>query len=328
MEFYSIYVGAKRPATALVGFLEKNQGQSIIKGEAKEVSLDVGAHGFSNYSKVWGRRVIPGKETGNKTIGVEDPDYKGDIKFLKHGDPSGYPIEIRYLDTCASLDLEYQKIRLRIVIRPDEDKWYLKLPAGENRFDPAKEPMLVQFLKVHHMNKNSKSKSPNAIGIMYEEINEETIDETDIRVRESKGDAIFLVKSAANKSGHIRNLLISIGVIPMEGKQIDIRASEREIYDSLLEMADTDPKFLLTRVDEFQRSISDCFVKAKSFNIIDLTKHGQIALEVNGKKEILLDKVQGNGNEEKTLQWLYDNFLNEDVFKGLARLKEVCDQIK
>jgi hypothetical protein len=328
MEHYSIYVGAKRPATALVGFLEKNQGQAITKGEVKEIPLEVGAHGFSNYSKVWGRRVIEGQEKSDKLVNVEDPNYKGSIQFLKYGDSKGHFLEIRYLDTCASLDLQYQTLRLRIAIKPDEDKWYIKLPAGENRFDPKKDGTFIQFLQVHHMNKQSKSKSPNAIGTMYEEINEDTIDETNIKVRESKGDAIFLVKNAANKAGQIKNLLIAVGTIPMEGKRIDIRASEREIYDGLMEMADTDPQFLLDRVDNFKRQVSDCFEKAKAYKVIDLTKHGQIAIEDGGKKEILLDKVDGNGNEEKILLYLYENFLNEDIFKALARLKDVCDKIK
>lgn len=326
-EHYSIYVGAKRPASALVGFLEKNQGQSIIKGDAQEIPLEVGAHGFSNYSKVWGRRIIIGQEDSNKIVNVEDPNYKGDIQFLKYGDAKGYPIEIRYLDTCASLDLQYQLLRLKIVIKADEDKWYIKLPAGENRFDYKNQAGFIQFLKVHHMNKDSNSKSPNAIGTMYEEINEGNMDMRETKTRESKGDAIFLVKNASLKVGQIKSLFQIVG--NNDNSKMDIRASEQEIYTGMLELADTDPQFILDRLDNFKKIISNLFEKAKAFQIIDLTKHGQIAIEPSpGKKEILLDKVPGNGNQEKILQWLFENFLNEEIYKSLARLKAVCDEIK
>ena len=325
-EYYSIYVGSKRPAHALVGFLEKNQGQTIIKGDAQEIPLEVGAHGFSNYSKVWARRVIPGADTGNKIINIEDPNYKGDLEFLKYGDPKGYPVEIRYLDTSMTLDLQFQLIRLKIILKPDEDKWYIRLPAGENRFDSKTHATYIQFLKVHHMNKDSKSKSPNATGTMYEEISEDNMDMTGIKTRESKGDAIFLVKNASLKVGQIKSLFQVVG--NNENSKIDIRASEQEIYNGLLEMADNDPKFILDRIDSYKKVISDLFEKAKAFSIIDLAKHGQIALEDKGKKEILLDKVPGNGNQEKILMWLFENFLNEDIFKALGRLKDVCDAIK
>lgn len=333
MEYYNIYVGAKRPASALMGFLEKGSGQTITKGEVIEIPLEVGAHGFPNYSKVWGKRVIMDQDKKvvqtNGIVNIEDPRYKGDIQFLKYGDKDGYFIEVRYLDTCSTLDMQFQINRLKLIIRGDEDKWYIKLPPGENRISPVEKPMFVEFLKVHHCNRNSKSKSPNATLVIYEEIGEDTMDMTGIKVRESKGDAIFIVKNAALKTGQIKNLLKVIGDIPEGiGRPIDNRASEQEVYNSILELADMNPQFLLDRIENFKRGISDLFIKATSFNIMDLAKHGQIALEVNGKKEILLDKVPGNGNQEKILQWLFENYLNEDNFAALARLKDVCDKIK
>ncbi len=333
MEYYNIYVGARRPATALMGFLEKGSGQTITKGEVTEVPLEVGAHGFPNYSKVWGKRVILGEDkkpvNGQGIVSLEDTRYKGDIQFLKYGEAGGYFIEVRYLDTCSTLDMQFQINRLKLTVKGDEDKWYIKLPPGENRINPVEKPMFVEFLKVHHCNRSSRSKSPNATLVVYEEIGEETMDMTGIKVRESKGDAIFVVKNASLKVGQIKNLLKVIGEIPEGvGKPIDGRASEQEIYNLILELADINPQFLLDRIENFKRGISDLFIKATSFNIMDLTKHGQIALEVAGKKEILLDKVPGNGNQEKILQWLFENYLNEDNFAALARLKDVCDKIK
>lgn len=323
---YIIQVGNESPAEAIVATPNKKTGEPM--GPQMKTYKRVGAHVLINRARVWGRRFMT-KDGKKVTTDIEfnTVGYRGDIEFLDWGSEGGYAIEIRYLPQSRSLDYEYQANIQKIVINADQGGAELILQAGQNKFDSKKQEVLVTFLKVYPQNRDSPSKNPDPTikGFVYYEVTDEHVDKSSIKRIETSIAASKLVNDLSNKPDQIRNLFKVIGQRDEFGTT-SLLSGDLQIYKVLLEYANGNAVDFFYIISEYKRGVSDAFSKAKSYNALDLTKDGHIALEVNGKKNLILSDIKAKG--DGMIEWMLDNYYEEEVFKATQMLKELVSKIK
>jgi hypothetical protein len=332
MAGYVIQVGNDRPGEAIVAQVNKKTGEPT--GPQMKRYIPVGSHLIINQARVWGRRYYTDK-AGKKV--TEDVDfntvgYKGDIEFMEWGKDGGYAIEIRYLPQSRSLDFEYQQNVQKIVVRENQEGKYVKgahivLGAGENKFDDKKDELFVTCLRVHPQNRNSKSKNPDPAikGYVYHEVTDEDVDQSSIKRIDTSIEAGTLVKNISSKPSEIRNLFKIIGKREEFGSTTEL-SGDGQIYKVLLEYAHSEPVDFFYLIGEYKRGIEEAFRKAESYKALDLTKDGHIALEVSGKKHLIISDVKAKG--EGMVQWMLDHYYEDEVFMATQRFKELVSKLK
>lgn len=323
---YVIQVGNESPAEAIIATPNKKTGEPM--GPQMKTYKRVGSHLIINRARVWGRRFMT-KDGKKITADVEfnTVGYKGDIEFLEWGSEGGYAIDIRYLPQSRSLDFEYQANVQKIIVNPEQDGAHIILNAGENKFDPKKQELLVTFLKVYPQNRDSKSKNPDPAikGSVYYEVTDEHVDQTSIKRIETSIAASKLVNDLSNKPDQIRNLFKVLGQRDEFGTT-SLLSGDLQLYRVILEYANGNPDDFFYFIAEYKRSIEDSFSKAKSYNALDLTKDGHIALEINNKKNLIISDIKAKG--EGMIGYMLDNFYEEEVFKASQILKELVSKLK
>lgn len=323
---YEIQVGNESPAEAIIATPNKKTGEPV--GPQMKTFIRVGNHLLINRARIWGRRVIGGKPKGDGSdIEFNTVGYKGEIEFLEWGTQGGYAIDIRYLPQSRSLDFEYQQNVQKIVINPEQEGVHIILKAGKNKFDTSKDDVKVQFLKVYPQNRDSKSKNPDPAikGWGYYEVTDEHVDVRSIEAIETSMEASGFVKNLSGTPQKIRNLFTILGQREEFGST-DKLSGDLEIYKTLLQYANQNAKDFFYLISEYKRQVRDDFEKAKSFNALDLTKDGHIALEVNNKKHLILSDIKAKG--EDMVEWVIANFYEEEVFKATQIFKESVSKLK
>lgn len=321
---YQITVGRKREGNnAVAGFLEKGRND-IIRGEAKEVAIRVGAFGIPNGTEAWGVRLDKSGKVPDAPLNAEDPEYRGEIKWLKWGEKGGTMIKCRYVSGHTTIDREYQKLRLKIDELPDSDPYaaLITLVHGYNELDEDRDKGLIQMLKVHHHNDKSISCNPNSEGWMYTEIRQEELDKEKTKTIDEKFACILMVNQASSKPESIKNLFDIVKGV--ESAKIN-RDDASEVYTHLKHFADQQPELFSQRLTAYKTAISNVFEKAKSFDLIDTTKDGVIAAG-DKKKDIILENIPVKGKD--ALDWAFTNFLEPEVFEGIDKLKKITEKIK
>lgn len=330
---YKISVGLERPAETIAGYLEP--GNHIIKGQARPVAIRVGVYGIPNYTAAWGMRVVNGKPKIVKTddgevemsYEVDDALYKGEIKFLEWGDPIGQSIDCRWIRNVGSIDRMYQDLVLKVTIREQDPAAFLiEVKQGDNIFNDVSDKALIQFLKVHYYNEQSKSKSPHSQTMLsYKEVSEADIRKKKTRSIDNKVEGIVLVNSASegmDANQKIKNLLAIVDGIEFQG--ID-KKDVPSVYEALKVFADANPDLFAARVQQHKKLISAALSKAETYERLDLTRDGTIAWMDKGKAKPLIENIPAKGNVMK--DWCFQNFLEPSVFDGLDKLKKLVDKL-
>lgn len=323
---YVIQVGNENPSEAIIATPDKKTGNPV--GPIMKTYKRVGSHLIMNRARVWGRRLINGKPKADGTeIEFNTVGYKGEIEFLDWGKEGGYAIDIRYLPQSRSLDYEYQSNVQKIVVNPEQDLTQVILNAGENKFDLKKDELLVTFLKVFPQNRDSKSKNPdpNIKGHVYYEVTDEHVDQSSIKRIEKSMSATKLVNDLSAKPNELRNLFKALGDRDEFGTT-NLLSGDLQIYRVLLEYANSNPGGFFQWIDTYKAGVRDCFEKAKSYNALDLTKDGHIALEVNGKKQLIISDLKAKG--EGMVDLMIENYCEEEVFKATQIFKELVSKLK
>ena len=332
MAGYVIHVGNERPGEAIVAQVNKKTGEPT--GPQMKRYIPVGSHLIINQARVWGRRFYMDK--GGKKI-TDDVDfntvgYKGEIEFMEWGKDGGYAIEIRYLPQSRSLDFEYQQNVQKIVVRDNQEGKYVKgasivLSAGENKFDDKKDELFVTCLRVHPQNRDSKSKNPDPAikGYRYYEVTDEHVDQGSIKRIESSIEASTFVKNLSTKPSEIKNLFKIMGDRPEFG-ETNLLSGDLQIYKVLLEYANAEPVDFFYLIGVYKTGVEDAFRKAESYKALDLTKDGHIALEVNGKKHLIISDVKAKG--EGMVQWMLEHYYEDEVFMATQSFKELVSKLK
>lgn len=329
---YVIKVGFGEPTEVVISTPNQNHepGPNAVKA-----FIAPGTENLLNRARVWARRVksdgkaatdAAGKE---KVLEVADVDYTGKLEFLKWMEQKvgAQQIEIRYLKSSQSLDVEYQDNKQKIRIDPEgkDGSAFVSLDSGENKFDLAKDALLIEFLKVHPQNKNSISKNsdPEIKGFTYYEVTDEQIDKTFIVHSESKLSAGNFVTSVSDNEQSLKNLLELFKFKGVEFGDVNHLSNGLDVYKALLKFADGQPEAFNQGIDEYKKMISDCFVKSDSYKALDLTKNGFVAMITDNKSEIIYEVPEGKG---KGMQdWVLQNFLLPEVYEKTKQFKKLCD---
>lgn len=329
---YAILVGHERPPVITGGFLEKGSGQTIVNKEQLFANKR-GDVGIPNRSESWGVRLINGEvprdQNGNvRKISVTDPDYKGEVKWLKRGDKDGSMIITRYLKGYQSIDQMYQDIVLNAknnINENDEsaaDAFYVRLPTGLNVFKTEEtDPYLIEFLKVQDYNGSSVSKSDQIINWLFVERNDEQIEAESSKAIDDKLEVLKLIHEASldNTNNKLRTLFKIVGNL------VTGAVDDGNLFATLQRAGDAEPVKFYSLVTEYKKKVSNTFEKAKSYGVLDLTKDGTIVAG-QSKKEIIGQGIPGKG--EKMLTWVFENFLDEKANEVIYQLIKITDKIK
>lgn len=323
---YVIQVGNESPAEAIIATPNKKTGEPM--GPQMKTYKRVGSHLIINRARVWGRRVIEGKPKADGTeIEFNTAGYKGEIEFMEWGLTGGYAIDIRYLPQSRSLDFEYQANVQKIVVNPEQDGAHILLNAGENKFDVKKDELKILFLKVYPQNRDSKSKNPDPSikGHVYYEVTDEHVDLTSVKRIETSIAASKLVNDMSNKPDQIRNLFKVLGQRDEFGNT-SLLSGDLQIYRVLLEYANANATDFFYLIGQYKAGVEDAFKKAESYKALDLTKDGHIALEIDGKKHLIISDLKAKG--QGMVNWLVEHYYEEEVFKATQIFKELVTKLK
>lgn len=323
---YSVYAGDERPAFITGQHLEKGQGQMLIAQGSKKViyAIRSGDVGFPNMTEAWGVRLDKNGNIPESPIPVTDTlNYTGQIKWLPWGTEGGCAIVARFLSGYNTLDYQYQKLVLKAdeKIKDSFEESFITMKTGINEFDEKTEKIKIEHLMIHNVNRDSKSKNPESVYTMFFEKNEEDIAEKGAKSIDLKFDAIAIVKSAAKDNSYetLRNLKKALE------RLVTGFVEDDNIYNTLLKLADTEPEKFLAHIEDHKRFVSNIFVQAEAFKLIDLTKNGIIAA---GKetKEIIGRDVPGKGNG--MIDWVLAHCFETKANEIVYSLKAITDKIK
>lgn len=323
---YVIQVGNETPAEAIIATPNKKTGEPM--GPQMKTYKRVGSHLIINRARVWGRRYfVKDGKTVNENVEFNTVGYKGEIEFMDWGKEGGYALDIRYLPQSRSLDYEYQANVQKIVVNPEQDGAHIILKAGENKYDSTKDQLLVQFLKVYPQNRDSKSKNPdpNIKGHVYYEVTDEHVDQSSIKRIESSLVATKIVNDLSTKPDQLRNLFKALGQREEFGNTT-LLSGDLQIYRVLLEYTNAKPGDFFYWINQYKSGVEDAFKKAESYKALDLTKDGHIALEVNGKKQLIISDLKAKG--KGMVDWMLENYFEEEVFKATQIFKELVSKLK
>lgn len=328
-EKYCVIAGnADRPETIQKGVIEKGSGQTRTTGELIDTMAKRGTVGVPNYTECWGVRLDKDGNIPETPLGVLDRDYRGQIKELKWNDPKGYVINCRYLRGYNSLDVQYQDLVLGATKNISEDMensadvYYLTMQTGDNIYDPETEPYLVQMLRIHYLNESSVYANPESNTSFYfkeekfvSDIEKEKVDFS------SKFKAMKLVNEAAedNSLRKLRMLYRIVNNLP------DDQIKDENLFSNLSAAVEENYDVFLGKIDDYKKGISNLFEKAKAYNALDTTTHGQIVAGTT-KREIIVKDIPAKGNN--MLTWLLENFLEEKSFDTIFKLKQITDTFK
>lgn len=327
-DLYCIIAGSKnRPETIQRGILEKGLGQGTIAGDVVETLNNRGECGIPNYTEAWGVRLIDG-QIPKDSVSVTDSSYKGQIKELKWGDPKGCLIICRYLKGYNSIDLQYQDLVLNAKdnIREDSeasaDAFFIVFQNGDNFFDPETDPYLVQMLRIHYLNETSKSRSPESQNFMFWEKSYVDAEQKETKTLNTKFECLKIVNEAAsdNSLKKLKNLYAII-----EPMVVGDKVKDENLYASLQLLADEQPDSFMALIQNYKAEVSTSIDKAKSYNILDLTKDGVIVAGKD-KKEIIGEGIPGK--KDAMIEWVFNHFLDEKAYEVAYQLKKITDNLK
>jgi hypothetical protein len=265
-KFYSIIVGGE-PAKVEVGFLGDD-------GRPKPGSLvgyiETAGIAVQNYARVWGKRQIDPK--------TKEPN--GTIDFLPWDDEKGELIEIRFLKTSSSLDMEYQKKK---GVRVSDKDAEILLSVGINNFDVVTDKARIEMIKHHYQNGDNISREPG-IPVVYYEYDSTKATKADTEDRRLRQQAENIVMDANDDNVQSLEILASLF------HDIEPRQQQDVLYTELLERADR-YGFFLDVLAHHRSEFRNLVEKAIEVELIDVSSN-DIYIVKNGHKDILLQSIE------------------------------------
>jgi hypothetical protein len=324
---YKVYAGEERPAFIEGHHLEKSSGQTQKAQGGKTViySVPAGTVGFPNQSEAWGVRLDKDGKVPESPLSVTDSRYDGKVKFLEWGKEGGSLIVTRHLTGYNTLDQQFQKLVLRADerIKEDSDEWYIRLKTGLNEFDEVKDALFIEHLKHHSYNRESKSKNPEVyIDYKFFEKDEVKAQKHNTSLVEHKLSAIGVVKSAASD-----NTLKQLWNVYRGVKQaISGEPNDGNIYDLLMQAADTTPDTFMAQVEQFKKHVSNNILKCQSYKVIDFSVKGVVA--GGTPKNVLSNSLPKDKSEAKMIDHLLTNWYRNNEHQVILEILEISEKIK
>lgn len=315
-KYYSIIVGRKEPQMAEAGFLNKDTGlPDRSKGTLQKVAVPVGKYLVPNFYRTWGRRISEGNTSTGKSkadegkVSVTDPRYRGKIEFLPWGAAGGEVIEIRYLQSSASLDRQFQDQVLKIKTR--EDEAFLFLEPGINDFDYTLNENKIIALKYHSMNLDSPSKDPSNGDWDFIEYNGDAMINNREKAIVLRNTATAIVLEAKKTPGQLTILAHIFGLDP--------QSQEGVIYDTLLTKAEEFSAKFIEVYQDYQRELQLKLIDAKEAGVLKLEEPG-ITAWISGKPELILAEVPAEDSADAKILYLASNIIEPEVFDAVQKI--------
>lgn len=308
--------GRSEPKIVQQGYLNKTTGLPQV--DVASIAMTVGTIMIPNYSQIWGRRVLgknvtPTGAQKDGKINVTDPNYKGQIEDLEWGDERGEVIEIRHLATSMSIDKQYQDQVLKL--KPSDEEGFIYLLQGLNDFDPDTQKSLIQVLKIHTRNGDSKSRKPGLNE--YDFIN---YDKSKIYSKEK--DEFMLLSSATTILLPIEHSPDKIAIL-YEIVGVGDKKQQAEVkFREMVTMAKNETKVFVDRVQNFKTVVAKTLSDALEAEIVDVSIDGTIAAYINGKKEAAVDDVPKEYRGKGMLKYIADFILDEPVWNAYLSIKK------
>ena len=317
------HAGDERPAFIIGQELEKGRGQTTTVQGSRQVPYAVkpGDVGFPNMTEAWGVRLTKDGKVPSSPLSVTDNNYDGKIEWLEWGDKRGCAIVARWLSGYNTLDYQYQKLVLRAddKLKDSFEDAFIVLQTGINEVE-SNNTLKLQHLRIHNQNRDSKSKNPECYSYMFFEKNEEVEQEKAAKDIDKKFEAISIVKKAAKDTSLNALRSVKTAVSKMIAEEVE----DEKLYTTLLNLADSDPDAFIGQVDEYKKFMSNTFVKAQSFKLLDLTKEGTI-LAGKDQKEIIGKDIPAKG--DKMIEYILENWYEEQPNKIFYSIKAITDKI-
>lgn len=296
-KFYTIMVGGKEPAEVMVGYLNKDNGQP--DGNQVAAKIGVGFNVIPNYSRVWGKRGIE-----------KDGKPNGKIEFLTWGDLKGESIEVRWLPNSNSLDKLYQTNVQKLTVQDKDAE--ISLLIGINKFDYKTQKMLIEFLKVHTFNGDSKSRDPENTNIDFVEYNPSNKIKSNTDKIHMRRLAEEYVLDSANDPERIA---ILANIFEMNQKDLD-----EVIYENLLQKSMDDPKTFLFIITHKRDQVKIKLQAAADQSLIDFALPGSIQLRDGVKKTTLIDGLEELEDQEEIINFLAKNFTEPKYHEAISTI--------
>lgn len=300
--YYTIKVGDVESLSIQVGTLNKTTGEPAagwVPGIAPKGVLSI-----PNYSKIWAKQE---KKNGKLT---------GEITPLPWGADGGMVVELRYIQSCRSIDKQYQD-ELKIKPSEEEDS-EIELDYGLNEFDEKVYPMKCLMLKLHGFNGSNTSRNPQGkvVFTTYEPEKQMNIQASFIQLRQQGEN---MVVDARYKPKKLRALA---SLFEMDVKQLD-----EILFNQLLEYTQK-PDVFWNVINLNKKKFEVTLKKSRDLGIIDLSLPNIVQLVKNEAKDYLINseyKIEGDTDKEK-IEFMLGNMIEPEIFDGLNRLYNELQQ--
>lgn len=304
-KYFSIIVKGDLSAEAEEGELDKNTG--IPKGPTTKIKLQVGMTSIPNFSKVWAKRVMKGPKGAETTP-------TGELEFLKWNTPGGEVVPIRYIEGIKSLDRNFQRDNLKIVMSEEESNQsaFIDLEIGVNDFDvEVTDPMFIEMLKHHTYCEDNTSRNPNTKENHFAIYNPKKLNagKVDQMRRDQKANAIIM-------SGEEDSERLAILAILFE---LDPRAQNEVLFNELLEILDASKQRVLDVVAFHQARFTHLLTKLEDAGDLEYNET-DVVLTIDHDRKKLNTQELPTANKKV---YLVDNMLDPDIYAIYKAVEEV-----
>lgn len=319
--YYTVIAGNHKPQPQLLGFLKKGDGQP--KPGAIEIQIAVGKIQIPNFSNVWARRIIENpspaqsEKMKNGSLAVTDSEYRGALEFLNYGEPGGEAIDVRFLRNAKTLDKQYQEVVLKLKLQ-DEDVM-IDLDQGLNDFDEAVAPYLVQMLKVHGRNGDSKSRNPDIHDCDFTEYSANKIKKSEVDKMAVLQTALNLVFGTDGNDDKISVLAAIMG--EDSAMQPDV------LFSTMVVNAKEKPDEFIGKYNRFKKEVGELLNDSVELEILDISQDGVLSYISNAKKDVLLDKIESAYKGKAMLNYVLNSLLDPTVYQAILKLKKSFNEV-
>jgi len=294
-KYYTIKVGISEPQEIEVGQLDKKTG--LPKGPTEKAVSVLGLVSVPNYTKAWGKRTL-GKD-GKPT---------GEVTFLEWGAEGGEIIEVRALSACKSIDKQYQDSRK---LFPTESEYMIDLHNGLNNFDPVTQASLVQLLKIHSMNTDSKSCNPTLTDKAFEEYDQEKVVSKELSETDILYNALDIVMSIKDNAKRLRVFAEIYGIDPQKQDKI--------ILQELIASVKKNPSLFLKTIEEYHQEVQRVLVRANDLQLLNLGSPGDVILTTTDKP--IISGLDKNVNGHEKLVEVIHSALEPAIYDAITKIK-------
>lgn len=294
-KFYSIIVTGKS-AKVQAGFLDED---GKPKGTPVDVTISKAGTAVPNYSIAWGKQ-----NRDKKTNLLLD----GSIEFLSWGHQDGSQIELRWLPTSESLDLEWQR-DVKKLKQPRDEYAEINFDMGINNYDRKTNKALIMMLEHHYLNGSNASRPPHMPSAFNtydpEKINEAIV--MDVERRQVAENIVLAARFDATRLETLASLF-----------NMDPRQQQHILFANLMERTMKYENFMEV-LALHRKEYENLLMKAIEVGLIDTEPVNAMYLVVDGRKDELFKEIEPGKLDKKSFVLL--NFYDPKFFSAFDTLR-------